>query len=249
MGEKAVFRQNFGKSFSNHFSAAWVLRMETSLHRQLKQHYAASESDTEVVVGSYRIDAIREDELVEIQCASLAAIRAKASSLLPQHRLRIVKPVILRTRIRRMARVGGRVTSCRLSPRRGSILDIFDDLIYFTRVFPHRNLVIEVPMVHVCETRLPAKKRRRGRRADYQVHDVELESIGECYEFRDSLDLLSVVPWPVQADRVSTEDLAKAIDRPRWYAQKTAYVLRHIGAIEPNGRSRTGIHYRPARAA
>lgn len=219
--------------------------METTLHRQLKRHYAACDSDTEVVIGSYRIDAIRDEELIEIQCASLSAIRVKASRLLEHHRLRIVKPVILRTRIRRAKTPGGKVTSCRLSPKRGSILDIFDDLIYFTRVFPHPNLVLEIPMVHVCQTRLPAKRRR----VDYRVHDVELESIDHRYEFHEPADLLSVIPWPRGAQRLSTEGLAQAIDRPRWYAQKTAYVLRHVGAIEANGRTRAGIHYRPARAA
>ena len=222
--------------------------METTLHRQLKQHYAASDSETEVVVGSYRIDAVRDRELIEVQCASLSAIRAKAHRLLEHHRLRIVKPVVLRTRIRRIRTPGGQVTSCRLSPKRGNILDIFDDLIYFTRVFPHPNLVLEVPMVHACQTRVPPKRRCR-RAADYDVHDVELESIDHRYDFRRPADLLSVIPWPRQREPVSTEDLARAIDRPRWYAQKAAYVLRHVGAIEPHSRTRAGILYRPARAA
>ena len=223
--------------------------METSLHRQLKRHYAESDAETEVLVGDYRIDAVRDGELIEIQCASLAAIRAKANRLLERHRVRVVKPVVLRTRIRRMKAAGGKVTSGRLSPKRGSILDIFDDLIYFTRVFPHPNLVLEVPMVHVSQTRLPAKRRRRG--IDYRVHDVELEAIDRCFQFQWPADLLAVIPWPRGAARITTEDLARAIDRPRWYAQKTAYVLRHVGAIEPDGRSRAGIHYRrrPAAAA
>ena len=48
--------------------------MESSLHQQLKEHYADT-GKTEVRLGDYRIDAIRDGELIEIQCASLSAIR------------------------------------------------------------------------------------------------------------------------------------------------------------------------------
>ena len=73
--------------------------METSLHQQLKLHYAGDASQTEVVVGRYRIDAVRGDELIEVQCASLSAIKAKINALLHRHTVRVVKPVVLRTRI------------------------------------------------------------------------------------------------------------------------------------------------------
>ena len=43
-------------------------RMETSLHRQLKLHYAVCAEQTEVVVEGYRIDAISPSgELIEIR--------------------------------------------------------------------------------------------------------------------------------------------------------------------------------------
>ena len=55
--------------------------METTLHRQLKQSYASSDGETEVTLGSFRIDAIRDDELIEIQCASLSALRSSGWSI------------------------------------------------------------------------------------------------------------------------------------------------------------------------
>ena len=119
--------------------------METTLHQQLKRCYAQDDASTEVVMGRYRIDAIRDDELIEVQCASLSAIRDKCQNLLKRHQLRVVKPVIMRTRIAKSRKAGGPITSRRLSPKRGNPLDVFDELIYFTRVFPHPNLVIEVP--------------------------------------------------------------------------------------------------------
>ena len=220
--------------------------METSLHRQLKRAYAADESQVEVLLGRYRIDAIRDDELIEIQCASLAAIREKSRALLQRYRVRIVKPVIERTRILKRKKQDGAIVSRRLSPKRGSVLDVFDELIYFTRLFPHPNLTIEVPLVHVQQTRVPHPRRRRRWHKDYRVQDVELESIGQRYELSRPADLLDLLGVGCRLNAFNTADLAKAIGRPRLVAQKVAYVLKHTGAIEASGRTRSGIHYRPA---
>ena len=80
--------------------------METTLHQQLKRCYADKDGDTEVVMGRYRIDAVRAGELIEIQFSSLSAIRDKSKDLLKRHQLRIVKPLIARTRISKIKRKG-----------------------------------------------------------------------------------------------------------------------------------------------
>jgi hypothetical protein len=222
--------------------------METSLHQQLKLRYAADPSQTEVTMGRFRIDAVRDDELIEIQCASLSAIRSKCQSLLTRHTLRVVKPVIARTRIIKMNKAGGPVTSRRMSPKRGSMLDVFDELIYFTQVFPHANLTIEVPLIHVEQHRVPnqttgkAKRLRRWQK-DYKVADVTLESIERTIELRTPSDLLDLLDLPADVDSFNTADLAAAIDRPRWHAQQIAYVLRKTGAIDQTSRKKTGVVY------
>jgi hypothetical protein len=220
--------------------------METTLHQQLKHRYAENRSQTEVAVGRYRIDAIRNGELIEVQCASLSAIREKCQNLLQRHQLRVVKPLILRTRIAKIKKQGGPITSRRMSPKKGCVLDVFDDLIYFTRVFPHPNLTIEVPMIHVEQLRAPAKKRRRRWHKDYQVQDVKLESMEGSIELREPRDLLDLIQLPDGMSSFNTADLAKSIDRPRWHAQQIAYVLRKTGAIDTTGRNRSGIVYRAA---
>lgn len=221
--------------------------METTLHRQLKEHYASSPEDVEVTMGRYRIDAIRGDELIEVQCASLSAIRDKAAKLLKRHPLRVVKPIVHRTRILKSKTKTGKITSRRMSPKRGELLDVFEDLIYFTRVFPHPNLTIEVPLVHVSQHRVPADRRRRRRwKVDYRVADVILESIDVGAELRTSQDLLALVDWPTDDSILNTADLAKRINKPRWVAQKIAYVLRKTGALTEDGRDRKGVRYRAA---
>lgn len=221
--------------------------METTLHQQLKRCFVDDDSQTEVVMGNYRIDAVRGDELIEVQCASLSAIRDKCRNLLRRHQLRVVKPVVIRTRITKLKKSGGTVTSRRMSPKRGNILDVFDDLIYFTRVFPHPNLTIEVPLICVEQFRVPKQKRRRRRwHKDYRVDDVRLESIERTMELRAPSDLLSLLCLPAGSDSFNTADIASSIDRPRWNAQQIAYVLRKTGAIHQTGRNRSGVIYQRA---
>lgn len=219
--------------------------METSLHRQLKESYANDCCDVEVRLGQYRIDAIRDDELIEVQHGSLAAIRDKVRQLLRTHRVRVVKPIIARKRIIRQQRRDGAVTSRRMSPSRGDLLDLFDELIYFTNVFPHDRLTLDVPMVQVEEWRLPpgGTHRRRRRQAKFRVKDVVLTQILEQREFRYAEDLLGLLDTTAMDGAFNTAQLAEWIDRPRWFAQRVAYVLRKTGAATSLGRKRSGMLY------
>jgi hypothetical protein len=166
---------------------------------------------------------------------------------LQRHQLRVVKPLIMRTRIAKIKQQGGPITSRRMSPKHGCVLDVFDDLIYFTRVFPHPNLTIEVPLIHIEQLRAPAKKRRRRRwQKDYQVQDVKLESMEGSIELREPSDLLDLIQLPDEMSSFNTADLAKSIDRPRWHAQQIAYVLRNTGALDQTSRNRSGIVYQRA---
>ncbi|WP_372899669.1 hypothetical protein [Stieleria sp.] len=212
----------------------------------MKLHYACDASQTEVVVGRYRIDAVRNDELIEVQCASLSAIKSKINALLNRHTVRVVKPIILRTRIAKKKNARGKVTSRRMSPKRGDTLDLFEDLIYFTRVFPHPNLILELAFLHVEQTRVPGRRHRRRWRKDYRVADVSLEQIESTLELRSAEDLFELVGLDRQTESFTTEDIARVTGRPRWFAQKIAYVLKHTQAIEPIGRNRSGILYRAA---
>ena len=49
-----------------------------------------------------------------------------------------------------------------------------------------------------------------------------------------------------RVDAVRGDELVAAIDRPRWFAQKVAYVLRNTGAIRSEGRNRSGVIYQAA---
>jgi hypothetical protein len=219
--------------------------METSLHRALKSRYAAREQGcSEVTVEGFRIDAIDGDgRLVEIQSGALGPLRGKLRSLLPRHRVRVVKPVVLGRRLVRKARPDGPVVSVRRSPKRGSLVDVFDDLVGVVPVFPDANLEIEVLTVTIDEVRI-ARRSWPG----YKVVDRCLGDIRTSCVVARAEDLWTLLPDDCRpSPPFSTRQLAVDLGRPLWFAQKVAYCLRVAGAARVVGKAGNSLLYDRAR--
>ena len=166
-----------------------------ALHRQLKEHYAGDAAELEVKLGDYRIDAVVGDQLIEIQHGSLAAIRQKVKSLLRDHRVTVIKPIIRRKRIIKQKSRNGPVTSQRWSPKRGVPLNLFDDLVYFTSVVPHANRHLKRLWSRSRSDDTPGHGRRRRWRAnDFEVEDQRLVEIGATYRYEQAADLFQLLP-------------------------------------------------------
>jgi hypothetical protein len=216
--------------------------METSLHRTLKERYAIGGSGRpEIAVGGFRIDAVDENgRLVEVQSGALGPLRGKLRRLLPDHRIRVVKPIVLNRRIVRRSRLDGANLSMRRSPKRGELLDVFDDLIGVVRVFPHTNLEIEVLGVAIEEIRVP-----RRRWPGYRVADRCLSEIHQTTSLVLAGDLWALLPANLHArETFTTHDLANELDRNLSFAQRVAYCLRLTGAARLVGKMGNRLIYR-----
>jgi hypothetical protein len=218
--------------------------METSLHRQLKEHYAIDGAAVEQRVGRYRIDVVRGKQLVEIQLAPLTSIRDKIAALLKKHDVLVVKPVIITKHLVKLRRAGGQIVSRRRSPKRRTLLDVFEELVHFTRVFPHRRLTLEVALIEIEEWRYPGHGRRRWRREnDHLVEDQHLLEVHSVHQFRTAADLCRLLP-PVLPQPFHTGQLADGLGVERWIAQRMAYCLREMKAIRPVGKLRGAWLYK-----
>jgi hypothetical protein len=212
--------------------------MESSLHRELKNLYAGDAAQCEVRLGTYRIDAVREDGcLIEIQHGSLAAIRRKLEHLLrTNQRVLLVKPIIHRKRIVWLKRRGGTETARRWSPKRCSFIDLFLELVYVARVFPHPRLTLEVPLVEIEERRVRVRtKRRRLFAHDYTIAEQTLTRIVESRRFCHNEDLMQLLPSNLPQP-FHTAHLAESLSITRWLAQRIAYCLRTMGAVSECGK-------------
>jgi hypothetical protein len=223
--------------------------VETSLHRELKRLYAGDGARTEVQLDGYRIDAISDELLIEIQHGSLAAIRDKIRRLLERHRVLVVKPIVARKVLVKQRAAGGIEIARRQSPKRGQLLDIFDELVYFTRVFPHPRLAVEVVLVEVEEWRYPGHgRRRRWRQDDHVVADQLLLSVGQSVRLDRAADLLALLPAALPA-RFHSGHVAERLGIQRHVAQRITYCLREMKAVRQVGKQGNAIVYRlPARS-
>ena len=210
--------------------------METTLHQQLKEKFREPGSEIEVKIGRYRIDVVNGQRLVEIQRSGLAAIRDKINTLVQEFEVDVVKPLIVRKRLIKFDKKQGAIVDQRWSPRRGSILDLFDELLYFTRVFPHPNLRLITPLIEIEEHRYPGHgKRRRRRKGDFEVKDRFLSKIHAIEVFQTAADLHRLMPAKLPSP-FDSASLAEGLGVDRWIAQRIAYVLRHTGSAELVGK-------------
>jgi hypothetical protein len=220
--------------------------METSLHRELKKLYAGDNAQTEVVLDKYRIDVVSGELLIEIQHGSLAAIRQKIRRLVDDHQVLVVKPIVARKLLVKQNGPQGKIVSRRLSPKRGKLLDIFDDLVYFTRVFPHPRLTLEIVLVEVEEWRYPGHgRRRRWRRDDQIVSDQKLISVGQSVRLSSAADLVQLVPGRLPKN-FHTGHIAELAGVGRHIAQRIAYCLREMRAVEQTGKQGNTLMYQLA---
>lgn len=216
--------------------------MATSLHNQLKLHYVNDESRHEVDLDGYRIDAIdQQNRLIEVQCASLMAIRDKIQTLTESHQVIVVKPLAARKRVLRKERRNGKVVSRRYSPTKETLADVFLELVHFTQAFPHPNLRLDVVLTEQEEVRVPAK--RKTWRRKHSVQDRRLVAVQRTISLHSAQDLWDELEINVP-EIFTTAILAEGGRMPRWLAQKAAWCFRKMNLIEACGKQANSIQYR-----
>jgi hypothetical protein len=200
--------------------------VERSLHRQLKERYGPEAGGrSEVAMEGFRVDAVASDgRLIEIQSAPLGLLKRKLASLLPSRAVGVVKPVVVARRVIRRLEPGGIDLGARRSPKRGALIEVFDELVGLAHLFPHANLTIDLLAVDVDEVRV-ARRRRPG----YSVVDRVLKAVVGTVSLKEAADLWSLLPEDLP-DQFTSTDLAGRIGRPLRFAQRATYCLRQSGA-------------------
>lgn len=222
---------------------------EGSLHAALKAHYAEPGDEFEVPLGRFVIDVARrwgeaDELLIEIQTSSFASMGSKLDHILGEHRVLLVHPIAVRTRLERTAprSHAGPVPKPRRSPKRGSIYSLFEELVSIPTLLDHPNLELDVALVEVTKRQIPDPKARRGR-GGWRTIDRRLETINSIEHFATVADLVRLLPEGLPPT-FTTADLAASGKMSRDEAQRLAYCFRAANLFDQVGRSRRGIEYR-----
>ncbi len=215
---------------------------EKPLHAALKKWYARPGDQLEVSVGGFIVDIVRDDLLIEIQTGNFASIKRKVHALAANHPLRLVYPIAREKWILRLARNGaGEVIGRRRSPKRGTMEQVFRELVSFPRLMANPNFSMEVLFVREEEVRCRHGK-RGWRRSGWVTKERRLLDVIDREMFQRPEDLLGFIP-PDLKEPWTTEDLSIAISQPRWLAQKIVYCLRESGAARAVGKKKNAILY------
>jgi len=202
---------------------------ESTLHRELKFRYAAG-GETEVERAGYVCDAVdAEGEQIEIQTGSFAPLRLKLPALAALGPVRLIHPVIVKKTIE-VFDTRGNLLSRRKSPRKGSVWNLFEELLYAPELALLAGLTIEAVLIDAVERRIDDGKgswRRRG----ISIVDRALETMLESAEFSGPADFKRLLPFKAREEFSSTLLAERACIRPE-LARKSIFVLRKIGVIK-----------------
>jgi hypothetical protein len=214
---------------------------EKPLHAALKEWCAKPGDRVEVEVDGYLVDLVRGDLLIEIQTGGFSGIKQKLWTLTEAHRLRLVYPVAHEKWIVKLAGDGQRQLSRRKSPKRGQVEDVFAELVSLPRLITRTNFSLDVLLIQEEEARVH-EPGRAWRRRGWVTHERRLLQVLSRHTFETGTDLAGLLPASLGGE-FTTADLAAALSRPRWLAQKMAYCLRKAGLIQAVGKRGRSILY------
>jgi hypothetical protein len=207
--------------------------VETTLHAAIKEWYARPDDRLEAEVDGYIVDIVRGDLLIEIQTGNFFALKTKLRDLSRRHRIRLVHPISQMKWIVRLGD-GETVISRRRSPKKGRVEDLFHELVYLPSMLMRPNLSLEAMLIHSEEV-LIDDGRGSWRRRHWSIHNRRLLKVVSSRIFSAPSDFLSLLPEALP-ERFTTKDLTEALNLRSNLAQKMAYCLRHMGAIEAAGK-------------
>jgi hypothetical protein len=214
---------------------------EKPLHASLKQWCARPGDRFEVVVDGFVIDLVRDEQLIEIQTANFACIKSKLTSLARTHPVRLIHPIAQEKWIVRLPADNCAKVVRRKSPRTGRVEDLFSEMVSFPHLLASPNFSLQVLLTREEEARRYERK-RRWRTRGWVTHERRLLAVVDQRLFEQPADWLALLPQGLGSFTAS--DLAEAIGIRLCLAQKMAYCLRNVQAIDLIGKRGRANLYR-----
>ncbi|NHJ19444.1 MAG: hypothetical protein EAX91_00775 [Candidatus Lokiarchaeota archaeon] len=206
---------------------------ESTLHSNLKLWYRKQGDQLEVPIENFVIDILRKDLLIEIQIKNFSMIRKKLETLLKNHRILLIHPIVQDKWIISIDQQLNKVIRKRLSPAHHSYIDIFEELIRIPDLIANPNLTIELLLVQIEEFRVNDGK-GSWRRNGWSIQDRRLVNVLERKILYSPIDFLMLKPSSIKPPFTNAE-LAELLEKPIRLARKMSYCLRKMEIIKVVG--------------
>ena len=206
---------------------------EGSLHAELKKWVGQAGDLFEAQVGSYTVDVVRGDLLIEVQTGNFSAMKKKLPQLLKTYEVLLLHPIAKRKWIVREDESGEWI-SRRKSPKTSLALELFHELIRIPHLLNHPRLTIGAIMTHENEI-LRDDGQGSRRRKGWSRRDRELIEVVAEHYFDTAFDYLTLIPDSLVRP-FSCKELAKAARIKLNLARCVTYTLRKAESLEVVGK-------------
>jgi len=217
---------------------------ERSLHAALKELYDSPVTQSEVQVDGYIIDVVHNDLLIEIQTRNFSAIKKKLAKLMRKHRVRLVHPIAEEKVIIQQDGEGS-ILGKRKSPKKGTVANIFEELVRIPTFLVSPNFELEVILIREEEIRIKdgnGSWRRRG----WSICDRNLVEIIDRQLFQTPEDMLSMIPQTID-EPFTTRALSEGMVISQQLARKMTYCMRKMGILKRIGKQGNAYLYETVR--
>ena len=215
---------------------------ERSLHRALKERYVVDGSATEQAIEGFVADIVTGGRIIEVQTGGFGPLKGKLEKLLESYPVTLVHPIARNRFIVKTTNDSGVAAGRRMSPRHGSVFDVFPALVSIPALLQHPNLALDVVMTVEEEVRAPSA-RRSWRRGNWARVDRRLVDVVETHAIASMADLFAMVDAHLP-EQFTTTDLAAAMRSSRGLGQQAAYCFREAGVAEICGKEGNALIYR-----
>jgi hypothetical protein len=206
---------------------------ESSLHAALKSYYTGPGDRVEEPINGYLIDLQKPTELLEIQTKNFGSMKAKLDTLLENHIVRIIHPLIQNKTIIRVS-TEGEIVSRRKSPKQGQAIEVFKELMRIPKQSLHPNFRLTVVLVNADEYWLDDGQ-GSWRRKHWSIRDRKISKIIKEVYIDNPEQYLTLLPDTLP-DPFTNSQLKKSTKISPRLAGKVTFTLREMNLIQLIGK-------------
>lgn len=206
---------------------------EKTTHAILKYTYCPDPFYHEIPVDGSVADICTEAEIIEIQSAGFHTLKKKLDKFLHKKPVTIVYPVPHSKWIHWIDPETGEITDKRKSPKCGTAMEIFKELIYIMPYLQNPNLHICITLLDLEEYRLLDGWSKDKKKGSHRYDRIPINIFDEVH--LDCVnDYMQLIPYPLP-EPFTMKDFQKASHLSPKISQRALKILRELQLVEQTG--------------